>query len=369
MGRAVVNTPEYDQRWRRTHVNILFVTHLPAGSRGGDADRVNGLMAGLRAGGHVVELRRLPIRKPIHARRWRPWWYVEPDARWLSETATLADASDLVVASLLPGATAVARALVERRVSAPFVYDAHNDEARLAAQTMRAASGRRVGQMEDVVFATADTVWVAGERDAEELGRRYPKASLANIPNGVDRDLPDLTDVAPVPGAAFTYGTWSYRPNADGLARLAATSFGGSGEMRVFGTIGEAQSRTLTKSAQTAHANLRWTFRGFEKDWHALAGSGATGVIPVWSGAGTKLRAVQLAAMGAPTIPTSEALSGLPEGFHELMPPVDDPAKLLARALEGAAASAEARRELRRWVLDELSWDRLAEVAVAAALH
>jgi hypothetical protein len=347
-------------------VNILFVTHLPEGSRGGDADRVDGLVAGLRANGHAVDVHRLPIRKPLHARRWRPWWYVEPTGRWLAETAERAAASDLVVASLLPGAAAVARALAEHGKASRFVYDAHNDESRLAEQTMRSGATQRVRLMEASVFASVDAAWVAGDRDTVELGRRFSKASLTNVPNGIDSGLPDFSDVEVTPGAAFTYGTWSYQPNADGLAALAKAAVQQPGALRVFGTIDQRQARALEDAAAAAQPALSWEFRGFEPDWAAVAGSGATGIIPVWSGAGTKLRAVQLAGMGAPFVPTTEALSGLPSRFAELAPPIDDPGTLLERALEGRGPTPDGRRELRQLVLAELTWERLAAKGLAA---
>ena len=203
----------------------------------------------------------------------------------------------------------------------------------------------------------ADVVWVAGLRDAESLAKRHPQARIVNVPNGVGA-LPDLSDQPVTSSRLFAYGSWTYPPNAAGLRALAAAPTSTSCMLTVFGDVPKSLQADVENSAQATQPHIAWRFAGYEPDWQRMAGTGDVAIIPLWAGGGTKLRAVQLAAMGAPMVVTAEALSGLPPWFA-----VDTVVASSALDLiELAAAYVDfpaARRRLQKRVQAELSWSAI----------
>lgn len=334
-------------------------------ARGGAPERANGLISAFESRGDDVVVVDLPVRKPVYAPRHLPLWYLRPSATWRRNAADTFLNADLVVASRL--AAAYALLSIERRPSgAVFVYDAHNDETRLAAQIEGARTTRLIRRMEDRAIGGFDVVWAAGTLDAASLARRHPQARIVNLPNGVG-NLPDLSHNAVNNGRLFTYGSWTYPPNAAGLRALAAASTSTHAALTVFGAVPTSLRATLTQSAEEHQQHITWRFAGYEPNWQRMAGTGEVAIIPLWSGGGTKLRAAQLAAMGVPMVVTSEALSGLPDWFAEDIVVASGPRELIEYASGYAEASPLARRRLQERVRAELSWSTLLNAAIASS--
>jgi hypothetical protein len=343
-------------------LTTVFVTHLSLAAYGGAADRVRGLVRGLEAAGHSVRTLQLPIvgrvRKVLTWRR-HPWWYLSTSKRLIDGLAISAFAADLVVLDYLPVAARLAPRLVGR---VPVVYAAHNDELRLATQHASAAAADAIAEMQDLAVACTDVTWVPGELDRASLQARYPDARVVNLPNGVS-PLPDFSRHLVRVGKCFTYGSWAYGPNHDGLLNiLGARVAQPGGEVVVFGGLGREIARALETPRTTG---IQWTVGGFEPSWERMVTrGGGRAFVPVWSGAGTKLRVVQLAAMGVPTVATSEAVSGLPAWLTAHVPISDDAEELVERALFGRVGSIENRLALRARVYRELSWETLVVSAL-----
>jgi hypothetical protein len=248
------------------------------------------------------------------------------------------------------------------------VHDAHNDELRLARQYMRPRAVRAIAGMEAAVIAAYDLTWVTGSVDTVTLQERYPHARFLDLPTAA----PLMPDAPPPPlatGAAFTYGTWDYEPNAHGLARLAGTAFAGEGTMRVFGRMPDRLRAEIARSAKRAQPRVEWRFEGFEPDFVRLVATGAgPAVIPLWQGAGTKVRVVQMTAMGVPLCATPEAVAGLPPWLGEAVQPEPDPERLLTRALTTDGDAWSAAAQLGRRVREDLAWPPLLERALADSL-
>jgi hypothetical protein len=344
-------------------MHVLLITHFDPQALGGSPDRGRGIEAGLVANGHRVELLRLPVRKPPWAPRHLPWWYLRPSRRWEDRLRAAVDRSDLIVASYLPAAAATARALGRRR---RFIYDAHNDELRLSEQFRPRRSNRHIGRLEERVMESAEAVWIAGAADHASMQRRFPGAVFHDLPNGAP-DLPDMSEVAPRASSAYVYGSWGYEPNRDGLRKLSGAQTPIRGELHVFGHMEEALRRDVAARAARAQPNLAWKFSGFVDTLDSMVEAArGPGVLPVWMGAGTKLRAVQIAALGVPLITTSEGVAGLPEWFKRQTTVRDDPAELIEAALTPDPARWTESKRLRDAVGSELSWARLVADALAA---
>jgi hypothetical protein len=350
-------------------MRVGIITHVTDADSGGMADRVRGITGAMRDLGNDVDIVHLPITKRFWSPRFAPWWYFRPTRAWCDEVADALASYDLVIASYLPAAHAAVRAARRNPESAALaasrlVYDAHNDEARLARVSRPAYERRQVVHMEDDVFSTVAGVWIAGDIDQETLLARYPTSHIVNVPNGVT-SLPDLSHLTPTQGEAFVYGSWSYRPNADGLCALASAPVSISGTIVVFGTVPTELERRVTRAA-SCQPNISWQFAGFAPDLVGLVSSGGTAVVPVWTGGGTKLRTVQLLSMGVAAVVTPEALSGLPGWVANYATVVGTPAEMLQAALHGTPVSNAKRHDARLRIQSELSWLTVTSTGLSA---
>lgn len=336
-------------------------------------DRLGGILAGVRMRSPNVQLVHVP-QHPLarHLRPgavWeqrllrRPWWYWEPSSEWTEQLRHELSRADVLIATYLPAAAATLPALASFTVPPYFIYDADNDERKLAGLSSTSSHVRRIQVIEDRVIEQADSVWIAGSEDLATLRLRHPRRRLVNVPNGV-LGLPDLSDVEPTPRAAFVYGSWRHPPNAEGIQLLAEAESDSSGVLRVYGDIAARTRKHVLRRVARTQPNVEWRFLGYERNIVDLAGSGATGIVPVWGGAGTKQRTVQLAAMGVPFVATDAAVAGLPNWLSDAVIVVNSPAQLLEAALEGAQLSRACRRDLQRRVVTELGWPQLIETAL-----
>lgn len=352
-------------------MRVVFVTHIVTGASGGGAERARGIHAGLTELGHHVTTVVLPVRKTLFSHRSRPWWYFAPAREWRRELSAAAADADVLLATYLPVAYACAvtwRELKARPGSRPLlIYDAENDEPELARQFKGQHVTNTITDMEREVVSLADVTWTPGARDMRTMRARHPGVTLVDLPNGVG-DLPDSSGIPRRQCVAFTYGSWTYGPNIEGLRLLAKTDYDGAGELHVFGSMANATRRELAADASRHQASLQWHFRGFEPSLLAVASCPGTAVVALWQGAGTKLRTVQLAAMGVPAVVTPEALSGLPDWFAKESTVRESTHGLLSAALAGGVASEMTLRDRRARTLAELGWRTLVANALTQSL-
>lgn len=189
----------------------------------------------------------------------------------------------------------------------------------------------------------ADEVWVTSADEAGRLRRHFTAAKVSVIPSAV----PSLGRASGLDRSSRTLlwmSTFGYTPNWDGLTRFLAANgehLAGSGyTLRVVGAgATDAQIRFLQSQACV-------DYRGFAPDLRQACRDVALAVVPVWSGAGIKLKTLTLMALGVPVVATPVALEGIP---HEAAAMVAGSPGDFQRAigrlqpadLEAAAARAE----------------------------
>jgi hypothetical protein len=351
-------------------MKIVKVTHYAPGWVGGGADRATGVTDALIALGHEVETVAWPTHKPLWADRTRAWWWWRPSRSWARRFAKIGLTSDAVIATYLPVAYWALLAVRTAQRHHPsghrpvLIYDAENDERRVAAVDNTRKRVNEIGAFEDRIVEIADAIWVPGSLDTASLRARYPVAPIIDVPNGIG-ELPDTSALNRVTGQAFLYGSWNYGPNVRGIRRLASSPTQIQGTVDVFGTMSEGLQAGLRASASRMQPNVMWRFRGFAPEIATIATSGGSGIVPVWDGGGTKLRTVQLAGMGVPFYATTEAFSGLPDWVAEMGRCYDDPQQLLEAALSASPVSVETRRALRKKVQATFAWRKLIAQALA----
>jgi hypothetical protein len=350
-------------------LHVLAITHVSETDLGGGADRHNGIIAALASLGHDVERFILPIRKPLAKRLVprRPWWYLTPSREWEEQATARIERADLVLLCYLPVAAAAMSAVAASHRRPPIIYDAQNDECRLAIRIGRSYPSA-IAQMEDDVVSTCDITWMPGQLDARTIAARHPAKTVVNVPNGAE-PMPDLSDSFDGPGSVFTYGSWEYEPNMEGLLRLARAHTAQSGTLRVYGKIGRPLGQQIAQLREPSGCRPTWKLEGFAQSRIEMARRArGPAIIPVWTGGGTKLRAVQLGSLGIPIFAPAEAVSGLPRWFAAAAQIEENPIRLLERALAANETHWSAAGELRKRVHEELTWEPIVKGALQAAL-
>ena len=195
------------------------------------------------------------------------------------------------------------------------------------------------------------------ERSAlEELGAR-----TMLIPNGVDRELLDVPDSQPPGEEVLFFGQLRYEPNRRGLLRFLADGWPAVTRARPRASlrvVGEGADDGLRRAVEAAPAA---ELVGLVPEIGPELARAAVVVVPIWEGAGTRLKALEAMAAARPVVGTSLGVSGI--GFveprHGLV--ADDPAGL-GRATAELLADPERRAAIgpaARELATAFAWDKV----------
>lgn len=201
------------------------------------------------------------------------------------------------------------------------------------------------------VLARTDAVWVTSEEEAERLRRYYRREASAVIPSMITP--PDrVARIDPAARVVVWVSTFSYTPNWDGLLRFLSDNAASLTEtgtiVRVAGAhASDAQERTL-------RAFPFVDFRGFVDDLAAVFDGASAAVVPVWSGAGVKLKTLTFLAHGVPVISTDVGMEGIPHSAAAAVVRTSQDFGDALRRLDPGELALAAERG-RRLVLDEFS--------------
>jgi len=271
---------------------------------------------------------------------------------------------------LAPATVVLRQHNVESEWLARFAASRRNPLARayvsLQAKRMRAAE-RELCEAADLVLAIHDA-------EAEVLRALAPRARLAVVPVAVD-ETRFLAHAAGGPPRVLLTGAFGWPPNTEG-----ARAFVARGWPRVRARHGRAMLRLVGKDlgpalaaeARAAGAEPVGYVPAIEPEFAAAS----VLVVPLWVGAGMRVKIVEGLMAGVPVVATPLAVEGmqLAHGRHLMLADtpealadhvaslLDDPARAAALA---AAGQAEARA---RWTLAPVAATllRLCEAAAQA---
>jgi len=217
------------------------------------------------------------------------------------------------------------------------------------------------------VLRRVQGVVVTSEEEEQRLHRRFGPVPAVTIPSamgpqergrGIDHESRTL----------LWLSTLSYTPNWDGLLRFLAASddtFRRRGlTLRVVGA--GATARQVQTLARLPYVD----YRGFVDDLADACDGVAAGVVPVWAGAGVKLKTLTLMGLGVPVVATPVALEGVP---HEAAARVARTPEEFAAALDDldpqllAGAAARARTVLQERFSREIFFRSVADAVDRAA--
>lgn len=203
---------------------------------------------------------------------------------------------------------------LRRRPDSVLVWDRANI---LGASAAGAWQGRPIRQLLAVLSSKSyesrrlklyDRVVVTSAVEGERLSALYGRSADATIPSGIDiktANAPARTGMR-----LGWMGSFTYTPNTDGLLRFLRDDWpkvaasGWSLEV-----VGSGDPPSAIRRALATADGVK--FRGFVQDLDGWMQGLRAAVVPIYSGAGVKLKTLSFMAAGVPTVGTESAFEGI----------------------------------------------------------
>jgi glycosyltransferase involved in cell wall biosynthesis len=257
--------------------------------------------------------------------------------------------------------------------SVPWVLREHNVEfswmRRFAAsrrnplvRTYARFSAARLARTEAELCRRAALVLAIQESEAREIARVAPDARVEIVPIGVDFER-FRAPARESPPIALIVGSYGWRPNAEGVRR-----FLGEGWPEVRARVPGARLRVVGKDLPPGLAREIETAGGepvgFVDDVAPEYARASVLVVPLWVGAGARVKIVEALAAGLPIVTTALGAEGLglADGVHAEY--AEEPAALGRAAAQVISEPERARRlerEGRDWAVRNFSLESVAQ--------
>jgi glycosyltransferase involved in cell wall biosynthesis len=222
--------------------------------------------------------------------------------------------------------------LAPESFDAPSLMFTHNVEAEIFHRHWQVArfpihkmvwrnQYRKMHRFEKDVLSRFDSVVAVSDRDCEFFRDEYGIRHCGVIPTGVDTEFFSYQSPMDNPQVVFC-GSMDWMANIDGVEYFFDKVWSRIKE-KVPNARMKVVGRTPPDSLVRRIKNVapEWDFTGFVDDVREHIGGSAAFVIPLRVGGGTRIKAFEAMAMGAPVVSTSIGIEGLPveHGEHYLV--------------------------------------------------
>lgn len=220
---------------------------------------------------------------------------------------------------------------------------------------------RRIRRVERIAIEAADAVSVTSAAERDRIRRLYGATSIRVVPSGVP--VPVSVRRRPVSNRIGWIGSLKYGPNCDGLRRFVANTWPHMCQRH------EAQLAIAGSCCPPDIAAMSGTNNidvlGYVEDEEGFFSTLQAGIVPLWDGAGVKLKTLTMMAYGVPVVSTSVGAEGLTGLSQENMIVVDTDGEFQAAlcGIIGNPSRAEVMGECgREFVRSRYSWEVTGEV-------
>jgi glycosyltransferase involved in cell wall biosynthesis len=177
----------------------------------------------------------------------------------------------------------------------------------LLSRLLHGNSVRQIRSMEGRAVRAAHCVSVTSAEEANRLVNLYGIEPPVIIPSGID--IPDVIRQTPECPVVAWLGNHEYQPNAEGLVRFINEAWPSvygatSSELWIVGANPPA-------SIQRLEGNQGVKVLGYVNDLPGVLASVSVGVVPLWAGAGVKVKTITMMASGIPTVSTAIGAEGI----------------------------------------------------------
>lgn len=244
----------------------------------------------------------------------------------------LDEGTDLVVVDFPHSAV-----LAPDSFAAPSLMFTHNIEAEIFHRHWQVArfplhkmiwrnQYRKMYRFEKAVLSRFDSVVAVSDRDRDFFCDDYGIRNCQVIPTGVDTDF--FSYQQPLNSSQVVFcGSMDWMANIDGVEYFFDNVWSlikdkvPNARMKV---VGRAPPESLVRKISSSAPE--WEFTGFVDDVRDHISGSAAFVIPLRVGGGTRIKAFEAMAMGAPVVSTSIGIEGLPVEHGEHLLVADDDA-------------------------------------------
>jgi glycosyltransferase involved in cell wall biosynthesis len=147
---------------------------------------------------------------------------------------------------------------------------------------------------------------VTSKEECTRLFRLYSRKADAIVPSGVELMTPP--ESSPGTGIVGWLGTQEMRPNVDGLLKFATSSWAPLG---MEGYELHAAGKRPPQRVRDLEAIRGIKVLGFVEDLEKWLATLDAAVVPLWAGAGVKLKTVTFMSAGVPLVTTPVGVEGL----------------------------------------------------------
>jgi polysaccharide biosynthesis protein PslH len=210
----------------------------------------------------------------------------------------------------------------------------------------------------------AEAVFVTSEEESDRMERLYGRRADAVVPSAVD--VPASATASDGARAVGWLGEHRYAPNVEGLLRFVREGWEplGNDGCRLL-----VAGRNPPPEVQALERVPGVELVGFVEHLDDLFTQVSAGVVPLWRGAGVKLKTLAFMGAGVPVVSTPVGLEGVraEDGRHCFV--AEDPAELgaaLQRLLSERTLAESVASEGRRLVADAYTWDSVGPRFVEA---
>jgi glycosyltransferase involved in cell wall biosynthesis len=266
--------------------------------------------------------------------------------------------------------------LAPESIPVPSVIFTHNVEAEIFKRHWQVARFlpfkliwrnqlRKMQKFEKRALANFDRVVAVSERDCRHFRDEYLTRHCSVIPTGVDAEYFSYKPVGDQRQVVFC-GSMDWMANIDGIEWFYSEIWPLVRESAPDATmkvVGRAPPHGMVN--RICSAAPEWQFTDFVDDVREHIWGARAFVIPLRVGGGTRIKAFEAMAMGAPVVSTSIGIEGLPVTDERHYFCADDPASFankVLRLLDDSSIGQRISESARQLVDDRYGYERAATV-------
>lgn len=198
-----------------------------------------------------------------------------------------------------------------------------------------------------------DEVWVTSNEEGVRLHKWYGDQPTRILPSAARTGSVAVVSVNGT-GDYVWMSTLGYAPNWDGLVRMLSAfenDLPRDFRLRVIGAGATAEQERFLRRYKFV------SYLGYQEDLAAACDGARAATVPIWAGAGVKLKTVTLMQMGLPLLATPVALEGIPNSIAAGVARVPEDFVSIVRELTQSDLSS-ARRNGLEFIRTELSQEK-----------
>ncbi|MCC6499792.1 MAG: glycosyltransferase [Anaerolineales bacterium] len=200
------------------------------------------------------------------------------------------------------------------------------------------------------------SVSVVSEKERELVERNFSASgNISVIPNGMDLGEYEAVTATPQPQTMIFTGSFRYRVNYEAMVWFI-------GEVLPL-ILEQIPSAELIVTGDhlnlplPSNANVRLT--GYVDDVRQWIANSSVALVPIWSGGGTRLKALEAMALGTPVVATSKGAEGLNANHGQNLLIADTPqefARCVIRLMNDRAFAQQVASDARQFVKSRYDW-------------